>query len=53
MADKNTLGDMLDNLVQNKPEEAQAVFHDYLNARVQEILGKETEVESNTASDKE
>lgn len=53
MADKDTLGDMLDNLVQNKPEEAQVNFHDYLQARVKEVLGKETEVESNTVSDKE
>jgi hypothetical protein len=53
MADNNALGDMLDNLVQNKPEEAQVNFHDYLQARVQEILGKDAEVESNTVSDKE
>lgn len=53
MAEENALGNMLDNLVQDKPEEAQAVFHDYLQAKVKEILGKTTEVESNTASDKE
>lgn len=53
MADKDTLGDMLDNLVHNKPEEAQVNFHDYLEAKVKEVLGKDAETESNTVSDKE
>jgi hypothetical protein len=56
MTDKTKLSDMLDNLVNDNQDEAQANFHDFLQTRVQEILGKGTEPESgenNSVSDKE
>jgi len=46
MTDKDKLSDMLDNIAKDNPEEAQANFHDFLQARVQEILGKGNETES-------
>jgi hypothetical protein len=41
MADTQKLKDMLDNLINNKPEQAQTVFHDYLKDKVTKVLGHE------------
>ena len=41
MADKDKLKDMLDNLINNKPEQAQTVFHDYLKDKLTGVLGHE------------
>ena len=42
MADKERLGDMLDAIINNKPEEAQIAFHDYLgNKMKQELQGNQ------------
>lgn len=46
MADKDKIGQMLDALINNKPEEAQINFHDYLGSKMKETLrGDEVEVE--------
>jgi hypothetical protein len=41
MADTNKLKDMLDNLINNKPEQAQTVFHAYLKDKLTGVLGHE------------
>lgn len=51
MADIQKLKDMLDNLINGKPEQAQVVFHDYLKTRVNDKLGGEqTEVVQDTTT---
>lgn len=39
MADKEKLRDMLDNLINDKGEQAQVDFHDYLGDKMKEVLG--------------
>lgn len=39
MTDTKKLKDMLDNLINNKPEQAQVVFHDYLKTKLNGVLG--------------
>jgi hypothetical protein len=39
MADKEKLRSMLDNLIGDKPEQAQVDFHDYLGNKMQDTLG--------------
>lgn len=34
------LKDVLDNLINNKPEQAQTVFHDYLKNKLTGVLGE-------------
>lgn len=41
MADTQKLKDMLDNLINNKPEQAQTVFHQYLKDKLTGVLGHE------------
>ncbi len=43
MTDTNKLKDMLDNLINNKPEQAQVVFHDYLKTKLNGVLGHDVE----------
>ena len=38
---KDTLGNMLDNLINNKPEQAQVDFHDYLRTKMQDVIKPE------------
>ena len=38
MADKERLSDMLDALINSKPEEAQIAFHDYLGNKMKEEI---------------
>jgi len=38
MADKDKLNTMLDALINDKPEEAQIAFHDYLSDRMREEI---------------
>ena len=45
MADTEKLKDMLDNLINGKPEQAQVVFHDYLKGKLNGALGQEVQVE--------
>ena len=40
MADKDKLNSMIDSLINDKPEEAQIAFHDYLGTKMRvEIQG--------------
>lgn len=38
MADTDKLKDMLDNLINDKPEQAQVDFHAYLQDKMQEVI---------------
>ena len=38
MADTEQLRKMLDNLINDKPEQAQVHFHDYLEGKMQEVM---------------
>ena len=40
MADTDKLSDVLDNLIDNNSEQAQVNFHDYLQGKMQEVIGK-------------
>jgi hypothetical protein len=44
MADTKELGKMLDNLINNKGEQAQVHFHDYLQGKMQEVIHGDAEV---------
>ena len=49
MADKEKLGQMVDALINQNPEEAQVAFHTYLNQRVkEEIRGEPAEAPEST-----
>ena len=39
MAETDGIRDMVDNMIANKPEQAEVRFHDYLQPKMQEILG--------------
>jgi len=41
MADSKKLSDMLDNLIDSNPDQAQVDFHDYLQDKMAEITGTE------------
>lgn len=43
MPDKDKLSDMLDNLIDNNPEQAQMDFHNYLQDKMQDIMGTSQE----------
>ncbi len=54
MADTEELGKMLDNLINNKGEQAEVHFHDYLQSKMQEVIHGETELSDDTdTNDKE
>ena len=38
MADTDKLKNMLDNLIKDKPEQAQVDFHDYLQGKMQDVV---------------
>jgi hypothetical protein len=38
MADRDKLHNMLDNIIDNKGEQAQVNFHDYLNDKMREVV---------------
>ena len=40
MPTTDKLSDVLDNLIDNNSEQAQVNFHDYLQSKMQEILGQ-------------
>jgi len=44
MADNDKLSDMLDNLIDTNPEQAQMDFHDYLQDKIQDMVGKNSEI---------
>lgn len=39
MADTQNLKDMLDSLINGKPEQAQTVFHTYLQDKIKDVFG--------------
>lgn len=39
MSEKDKLQNMLDNLINQKPEQAQVNFHDYLQGKMQDVMG--------------
>lgn len=41
MSDKENLKNMLDNLINDKAEDAQVNFHSYLQSKMQDVLGNE------------
>lgn len=41
MADTEKLRDMLDNIIDKKPEQAQVDFHSYLQAKMQDVINDE------------
>lgn len=38
MSDNDKLQNMLDNLINQKPEQAQVNFHDYLQGKMQDVM---------------
>lgn len=46
MSDTQKLKDMLDNLVNGKPEMAQVAFHDYLRGKLHGAMGSNSEQET-------
>ncbi len=53
MADTEELGKMLDNLINNKSEQAEVHFHDYLQGKMQEVVHGDVELsdDSDTTND--
>ncbi len=47
MADTDQLGKMLDNLINNKGEQAEVHFHDYLQGKMQEVIHGDEEISDN------
>ena len=45
MADKEQLDKMLDSLINDKNEQAEIHFHDYLQDKMQEVIHGEADVE--------
>lgn len=41
MADRDKLQSMLDNLINDKSEQAQVDFHDFLQGKMKEVVGGE------------
>ena len=50
MADTEQLRQMVDNIVADKPEQAQVNFHEYMRDKVREQLGLST-ADSNTTDE--
>jgi hypothetical protein len=50
---KDKIGQMVDALINNKPEEAQISFHDYLGSKMKEKLHPEIEVEDEAKTEED
>jgi len=48
MADIETLGKVLDNLINDKGEQAEVHFHDYLQGKMQEVIHGDEELDTTT-----
>ena len=48
MPNTEKLKDMLDSLIDGKPEQAEIAFHDYLNDKMRGVVGKVPEQTTNT-----
>lgn len=53
MADTEQLSNMLDNLINDKGEQAEVHFHDYLQGKMQEVIHGDDVVEIPATDDKE
>jgi len=53
MADTEQLSKMLDNLINNKGEQAEVHFHDYLQGKMQEVIHGDTEISDNEPETKD
>ena len=53
MADTDKLNQMLDALINDKPEEAQIAFHDYLGPKMKEEIHGPAEVSDDTGTDED
>lgn len=54
MADRDKLQNMLDNLINDKSEQAQVDFHDFLQSKMKEVVGgEEPEVPGDTGDSNE
>ncbi len=52
--DKDKIGQMVDALINNKPEEAQISFHDYLGSKMKDQLrGNEPEMEDEAKTEED
>ncbi len=51
MPNTEKLKDMLDNLVNGKPEQAQVAFHDYLRNKLHGVIGGTDDVTENPDTD--
>jgi hypothetical protein len=51
MSDKDKLQNMLDNLINQKPEQAQVDFHDYLQGKMQDVMGTGEEQDSEASKE--
>lgn len=47
MADTNKLQQMLDDLIKDKPEQAQVAFHDYLQDKMKDVVQPEQQSQEN------
>lgn len=52
MSDKEQLRNMLDNIINDKAEDAQVNFHSYLQGKMQEVLGTAAPAEAPEAETK-
>ena len=53
MPEKKKLSDMLDNIIDSNPEQAQMDFHDYLQDKMADITGNTLPADNESNTDKE
>ncbi len=53
MADTEQLGNMLDNLIDDKSDQAEVHFHDYLQGKMQEVINGTDDDEVSDITNKE
>jgi len=51
MADTEKLRNMLDNIIDDKNEQAQVDFHDFLSSKMREVIGVDAATDTNTTTD--
>ncbi len=51
MSDNEQLDKMLDNIIDNKDEQAEIHFHDYLQGKMQEVLHGEVPTDDDNTND--
>ena len=53
MAEIDKINDMVDKLINQKPEEARIDFHDYVTTKIKEITGQTNNNDSDEEKDNE